>query len=216
MTQIVPSLLVATVVLVGAAVADTSESERAIVVMGDSIAAGYGVDPAQAFPAVLQSLADEAGYEVKVVNAGVSGDTTAGGARRITWLLKRPVDVLIIELGGNDALRGIPTETSKKNLESIIIKTRERYPQAKILLTGMQIHENMGKEYTAQFKAVFEKVAKEQGVAFVPFLLDGVGGVETYNQADEIHPNPAGHKIVAANVWKALEPLLKTTPPTDQ
>lgn len=198
------------------AFADTSEQERAIVVMGDSIAAGYGVDPAQAFPAVLQSLADDAGYEVKVVNAGVSGDTTAGGARRVTWLLKRPVDVLIIELGGNDALRGIPTETSNKNLETIITKTREKYPQAKILLTGMQIHENMGKEYTAQFKALFENVAREQGIALVPFLLEGVGGVEKYNQADEIHPNPAGHKIVAANVWKALEPLLKTTPPTDQ
>ncbi len=190
--------------------ADSDGQKRTIVVLGDSIAAGLGVDPDQAFPAVLEKLVAKGGYPFHVVNAGVSGDTTAGGSRRINWLLKRPVEVLIIELGGNDALRGISPETTAENLESIIASARAKQPDIRIVLTGMQIHQNMGLEYTAEFKALFGKVAKKTEVALVPFLLEGVGGDPELNQADQIHPNAEGHRIVAENVWRILEPVLKS------
>lgn len=209
MTQTIQKLAAFAAVLLGTT-AGGGAAERNIVVLGDSIAAGYGVDQDESFPALLQSLIAEKDRSARVVNAGVSGDTTSGGSRRISWVLKQPVDVLIIELGGNDALRGIPPEITRKNLETIIGKAREKNPDMKILLAGMQIHQNMGKDYADKFKALFENVAKEQQVALVPFLLEGVGGVPELNQADEIHPNVEGHKRVAQNVWKVLEPMLVT------
>ncbi len=189
--------------------AESDAEPRTIVVLGDSIAAGLGVEPDQAFPAVLQRLVETGNYPFRVVNAGVSGDTTAGGSRRINWVLRRPMDVLIIELGGNDALRGVATETTAKNLERIISSARAKNPGMRIILAGMQIHQNMGQEYTSEFKALFETVAKTTNVALVPFLLEGVGGDPKLNQADQIHPNVEGHKIVAQNVWRILEPVLK-------
>jgi acyl-CoA thioesterase-1 len=218
MTQIIHSLLVAMVVTCCGVVrgADSDEQERTIVVLGDSIAAGLGVDLDQAFPSVLEKLVEKAGYPFHVVNAGVSGDTTAGGSRRINWLLKRPMDVLIIELGGNDALRGISPETTAENLVSIIASARTKQPEVRIVLTGMQIHQNMGPEYTTEFKALFEKVAKKTDVFLVPFLLEGVGGDPELNQADQIHPNMEGHKIVAENLWKVLEPVLKSARASDR
>lgn len=182
---------------------------RTIVVLGDSIAAGLGVEPDQAFPAVLQRLVERGDYPFRVVNAGVSGDTTSGGSRRINWLLRRPMEVLVIELGGNDGLRGISPDTTAKNLETIISSARTKSPGVRILLAGMQIHQNMGLEYTGEFKALFERVAKTADVDWVPFLLEGVGGDPELNQEDQIHPNVEGHKIVAQNVWKILEPVLK-------
>ncbi len=180
-----------------------------VVVLGDSLAAGYGVDPAEAFPALIQKKAESAGLPVTVVNAGVSGDTTAGGVRRLDWLLKRPVDLLLIELGGNDGLRGTPVASTRTNLVTMIRKAREKYPSIRVVLAGMQMPPSMGQDYAAEFRDLFESVARSEKTALIPFLLEGVGGIESLNQADQIHPNRQGHQKVAENVWRVLEPLLK-------
>lgn len=187
-------------------------SRARVVVLGDSITAGYGLDPDEAYPAVLQQKADAAKLAVTVVNAGVSGDTTAGGLRRVQWALGAGADVLVIALGGNDGLRGISPKQTAENLSGIVTKAREKNPQLKVLIAGMQMPENMGKEYTADFAAVFPKVAQEQHATLVPFLLAGVGGDEKLNQADHIHPTAEGQKLVAENVWKLLEPVVKAGP----
>ncbi len=202
------AILVSCVIAICSRAVKASEP-KTIVVLGDSIAAGYGVDPGQAFPSLLQKKVEASGLSYKVVNAGLSGDTTAGGARRISWLLKRPIDVLVVELGGNDGLRGIPPEETGANLEKIIDAAREKNPTVKILLAGMQMPQNMGASYTEKFKAVFPAVAKKKQVTLLPFLLEGVGGKADLNQPDRIHPNPEGHKIVADTVWAGLEPVLK-------
>lgn len=187
-----------------------AEVERkTVVVLGDSIAAGSGVDLAESFPGVLQKRIEEKKLPWEIVNAGVSGDTTAGGLRRMPWLLKRRVDVLLIELGGNDGLRGLAPEETRTNLEKIIALAREKYPDVKIILAGMQMPSNMGAEYTKKFSALFAEVAKEKKTELIPFVLEGVGGKAELNQPDRIHPNPEGHKIVAQNVWAVLEPVLK-------
>lgn len=187
----------------------SNESTRTLLVLGDSIAAGYGLDLSEAFPAQLQSKIDKAKLPFKVVNAGVSGDTTAGGARRIGWVLKRPVDVLLIELGGNDGLRGLNPAETEKNLHSIIDKAREKYPSIKIVIAGMQMPENMGREYTQEYRELFGRVAKEKGAFLIPFLLEGVGARAELNQPDRIHPTAEGHQIIAETVWKHIQPILK-------
>lgn len=184
------------------------EGNETITVIGDSIAAGYGVGKEHSFPARLQSRIDKLGLPYSVVNAGVSGDTTAGGLRRIQWILKRPADILIIELGGNDGLRGILTEETERNLNGIIDRARERNPKIRIIIAGMQMPQNMGLEYTEAFRAIFPRVAKEKKVSLVPFLLESVGGVAEMNQLDLIHTNKQGHEIVAENVWKVLRSLI--------
>jgi acyl-CoA thioesterase-1 len=187
---------------------------RTILVLGNSLAAGLGLDPSQAFPAVLQQKIDSLGWPFQVVNAGLSGETTAGGLRRIDWLLQRPVDVLILELGGNDGLRGVPVETTEENLKAIIDKTRARYPDARIVLAGMQMPPNLGADYTRRFRDVYPKVADEKDAALIPFLLEGVGGVASMMQGDGIHPTAAGQRIVAQNVWAVLELVLRDLAPT--
>lgn len=184
-------------------------TRRAVVILGDSIAAGSGVDPSEAFPSLLQTRVDEKKLPFEVVNAGLSGDTTAGGVRRLPWLLRRPMDVLVIELGGNDGLRGISPEETRGNLEKIIRLAREKYPEVRIILAGMQMPTNMGDDYNAKFRELFPKLAKEQKTELIPFLLEGVGGKADLNLPDRIHPNPEGHKIVATNVWNVLERVLK-------
>ncbi len=186
-----------------------TERQLTLVVLGDSIAAGYGVDADEAFPSVLQQKIDGAHLPYRVVNAGVSGDTTAGGLRRISWVLKQPVDVLLIELGGNDGLRGIVPDETARNLQGIIDKARAQYPAVKIAVSGMQMPANMGPEYTRKYREVFEEAAKKNDATFIPFLLEGVGARADLNQADRIHPNPEGHKIVAENVWKVIRPILE-------
>lgn len=182
-----------------------------ILVLGDSLAAGSGVEKEQAFPAILQKRVDQANLPYDVVNAGVNGDTSSGGRRRIPWLLRRPVDVLLLELGGNDGLRGIPPETTRSNLIAIVEATRAKYPEARVLVAGMQMPANMGPAYTEEFREVFPAVARETQSALIPFLLEGVGADPQYNQPDLIHPNPAGHRRVADTVWKYLEPVLRET-----
>jgi acyl-CoA thioesterase I len=183
---------------------------RVILFLGDSITAGYGLDPEQAFPALIQEKIDAKSWKFKVVNAGQSGDTSAGGLNRLDWLLKNRVDILILELGANDGLRGLPAETTRKNLQAIIDRTKDKYPEAKVIVAGMKVPPNMGGDYGRKFEAVFVDLAKKNKAVLIPFVLEGVGGSRELNLADGIHPTAKGHEIVAANVWKVLEPVLRS------
>jgi acyl-CoA thioesterase-1 len=182
---------------------------RIILFLGDSITAGYGLDPVEAFPALIQQKIDARRWDFQVVNAGQSGDTSAGGLGRLDWLLKNRVDVLVLELGANDALRGLPVETTRKNLQAIIERTKHKYPEAKVILAGMKVPPNMGGDYGRKFEAVFADLAKKNNVLLIPFILEGVGGVRELNLADGIHPTARGQEMVAAHVWKVLEPVLR-------
>jgi acyl-CoA thioesterase-1 len=195
--------------VLGRADSTAPPERKTIVVLGDSLAAGYGLDPSEAFPALLQSNIDAAGWNFKVVNAGLSGDTTAGGLRRMDWLLKRKMDVLVVELGGNDGLRGISPASTRTNLQAIIDRARQKYPQIQIVVAGMQMPPNMGDEYNQAFQKIFPDIAKSNQAALIPFLLEGVGGHPDLNQPDHIHPTAEGDKIVAENVWKVLTIVLQ-------
>ena len=190
------------------AVSVDSSQTLTILFFGNSLTAGYGLDPEQAFPALIQKKIDSLGWHYRVVNAGLSGETSAGGLRRIDWLLRQRVDVLVLELGGNDALRGLPLSATRQNLQGIIDKTRKRYPKVKIVIAGMQMAPNYGREYVSGFRALYPELAEKNGAALIPFLLEGVAGEPELNLPDRMHPNAAGHKIVAQNVWKVLAPLL--------
>lgn len=180
--------------------------KKRVVILGDSITAGYGLDPQQAYPALLQAKIDAAGLPYTVANAGVSGDTSAGGLRRVAWALgKDGADVLVVALGGNDGLRGISPEQTRGNLAGIIDKARTANPAMKIVVAGMRMPDNMGEEFTTRFQAVFPEIATAKKTALVPFLLEGVGGVESLNQVDRIHPTAAGQVKIAETVWKVLE-----------
>ena len=186
--------------------------KKKIIFFGDSLAAGYGLTLQDAFPNLIQQRIDSLGLPYEVVNAGLSGETTAGGASRIDWVLRSEPAIFVLELGGNDALRGLSPEQTVANLEGMIDKVRKRNPKAVILLAGMQIFPNMGPEYVQAFRSAFPTVAKNKKVELIPFLLEGVGGEPELNQADGIHPNVAGHKIVAETVWKYLAPHLSSAP----
>jgi acyl-CoA thioesterase-1 len=177
-----------------------------VVVLGDSLTAGLGLPADEAFPAVLQRKIDQQQLNYEVVNAGVSGDTTAGGLRRLDWVLTGKVRVLIVALGGNDGLRGLSTAEIHRNLSAIVTAARRR--GVTVLLAGMEAPPNFGSEYTAAFRRVYQDVAREQNVPLIPFLLQGVAGQPSFNQADGIHPNAAGARRVADVVWPALQPLL--------
>jgi acyl-CoA thioesterase I len=200
------SLLVALLFAILAAAA----GERVILVLGDSITAGYGLDLSQAYPELLQQRIDSRGWRFKVINAGQSGDTSAGGLTRLDWLLKNRVDVLVLELGANDGLRGLPPETTRKNLQAIIDRTKKKYPDARIVIAGMKIPPNMGRDYSDKFEAIYPAVARANKAALIPFILESVGGVRELNLPDGMHPTAKGHEIVAANVWKVLEPVLRS------
>ena len=181
-----------------------------VVFLGTSLTAGLGLPgPEQAWPARLAELADSAGLAMDAVNAGVSGDTSAGGLRRLEWLLREPLDVLVVELGANDGLRGQDPEATAANLRRIIEGVRARWPRARVLLCAMEAPPNMGDAYTGSFRAIFPEVARETGAELVPFLLQGVAGVPGLNQEDGMHPTPEGHLMMAANVWPTLEPALR-------
>lgn len=184
-------------------------TERVLVVLGDSLSAGFGVDPAEAWPARIQEWIRGARLPWKLVNAGVSGDTTAGGLRRLDWVLRRPVDALLIELGGNDGLRGLPLEATRTNLQAVIERTRAKYPEARIVIAGMKMPDNLGEAYTRQFEGLFRDLAEKHRLVLIPFLLDGVGGRPELNLPDQIHPNAEGHRRVATNVWNVLQPVLQ-------
>jgi acyl-CoA thioesterase-1 len=188
---------------------DTAARTKTIVFFGNSLTAGYGLSsPAQAFPALIQAKIDSLRLPYSVVNAGVSGETSSGGASRIDWILRQPVDVFVLELGANDGLRGIPIEETRKNLQAIIDKVRAKYPGAKLVLAGMQLPPNMGQAYATQFRDLYPELAKKNGVVLIPFLLEGVGGEAALNQEDGIHPTAEGARILAQNVWQVVAPLL--------
>ena len=183
--------------------------KKIIVFFGNSLTAGYGLDdPSQGFAGLIQKRIDSLGLHYKVVNAGVSGETTSGGNSRIDWLLKQPLDVFVLELGGNDGLRGIPVSETRKNLQEILDKVKAKYPDVKRVLAGMQIPPNMGQKYASEFKDVYADLAKKNDITLIPFLLEGVGGESKLNQADGIHPTAEGHKILAENVWIRVKDLL--------
>ena len=177
-----------------------------MVFLGDSLTAGLGLAPEQSYPALLQRKLDANGYRYEVVNAGVSGDTSAGGLRRLDWSLEGDVKILVVALGGNDGLRGLPPQDMKANLTAIVDRATER--GITVILAGMEAPPNYGADYTRQFRDVYLDLAKTSGVRFVPFLLQGVAGVSGLNQADGIHPNARGAQLVADLVWSALEPVL--------
>ncbi len=220
---ILPILLIATQLLLGCqgqpkqedqkekeapVAATTEEDTKTILFFGNSLTAGYGLDISEAFPALIQERIDSLGLPYTVVNAGLSGETTASGSSRVEWVLRDPVDIFVLELGGNDGLRGISTEETRKNLIEIIEKVRGTNPDVKIILAGMQIPPNMGEEYTSRFKVIFPELAEQKNTALIPFLLKNVGGIPDLNLPDGIHPTAEGHKIVAENIWEVLQPLL--------
>ena len=196
--------------------ADVEASEPAtttyVLVLGNSLTAGYGLanPEADAYPALLQTRIDDAGLDAQVVNAGVSGDTSAGGRRRIDWVLRRqPVDVLVRALGGNDGLRGLSPDSMQANLSAIIASVRELNAEADVVVAGMEAPPNMGDTYTSAFRQVFRDLAAEHDAALVPFLLDGVGGIPAMNQPDGIHPTTGGQERLASNVWPVLRSVLQ-------
>ena len=195
------------------AVAPTAAAEpapRTIIFFGDSLTAGYGLEnpAAQAFPALIQDKIDAAHLAWRTVNAGLSGETTAGGLRRVDWILRQPADIFVLALGGNDGLRGINPAVSRLNLQGIIDHVRAKYPTAKIVLAGMQMPSNLGADYTKDFAAMYPELADKNHATLVPFLLEGVGAIPELNQRDGIHPTAEGHAIIAENIWKILQPLL--------
>lgn len=183
-------------------------SEKVMLIFGDSIAAGYGLEQQEAFPSLLQTKIDSINAPWKVINGGLSGETTAAGVRRLEWSLQQRVDLLLIELGGNDALRGVSVSEMRSNLDQMIQMTKAKYPDAIIVLAGMKAPPNLGSKYANEFEAVYAQLAKKHSITLIPFILEGVGGIDRLNQADQIHPTAEGHRIIAQTVWEIVEPLL--------
>jgi acyl-CoA thioesterase I len=193
-----------------APVAAAPGAERpAVLFVGTSLTAGYGVAPEEAYPALLQDKIDSAGLNYRVVNAGVSGQTSAGARSSIDWLLRQPVSVLVIETGANDGLRGLPPDSLRANIQAILDRARELRPAPRLVLIGMRIPPNYGQSYSRQFEAVYPQIAKANDAELVPFLLEGVGGVAALNQPDGVHPTVQGQQRMAETVWRVLEPVLR-------
>jgi acyl-CoA thioesterase-1 len=188
--------------------ATIAKEQKNILFFGTSLTAGYGLDPTEAYPALIQNRIDSLQMPYKVINGGLSGETSAGGKGRIDWLLKQRVDIFVLELGANDGLRGLPVSQTIKNLQDIIDRVKAKYPDAKLVIAGMQVPPNMGAKYASDFKNMFPDLAKKNQMALIPFLLDKVGGIPKLNQADGIHPTAEGDKILAENVWVVLKGLL--------
>lgn len=188
--------------------ANHQANEKVILCFGNSITAGYGIDPEDAYPAVLEDLLIEKNLNYAVVNAGLSGETSAGGLTRINWILRNPVDIFILELGANDGLRGLQLTQTKSNLQSIIDKVLNKYPDTEIVIAGMMVPPNMGHDYSVKFTKMFTDLAEENEALLIPFLLDGVGGIPELNLPDGIHPNEEGHRILAKNVFKTIRDIL--------
>jgi acyl-CoA thioesterase-1 len=193
----------------------SAATQQRIVILGDSLTAGFGLEDEQDYPSILEKTLIDANLDQKwtIVNAGVSGDTSADGLHRLDWLLRQPVSILIVALGGNDGLRGLNVKVTEANLQAIIDQTRAKYPDVRIFIAGMLMPPNMGQDYTTAFAAIFPRVAARNHATLLPFLLDGVAGKSDLNQPDGIHPNADGAKIVAANVWKYLEPMINADAP---
>lgn len=181
-----------------------------IVFFGNSLTAAYQLSPEQGFVAIIQRRIDSLQLPYRCVNAGISGETTADGKSRIGWVLQQPIDIFVLELGGNDALRGLPVAQSRANLQAIADSVQQRYPDCQLVVAGMLAPPNLGASYTGAFQKMFSDLAQQNQAALIPFLLENVGGIAALNLEDGIHPNVAGQKIVAENVWQVLQPLLKS------
>ncbi|RZK56062.1 MAG: arylesterase [Pedobacter sp.] len=186
----------------------TENKQKNILFFGTSLTAGYGLDPSEAYPTLIQHKIDSLKLPYKVINAGVSGETSAAGKARIDWLLKQDFDVFVLELGANDGLRGISVKSATENMQFIIDKVRKKYPDVKMLIAGMQMPPSMGAKYANDFKDIYPKLAKKNNMVLIPFLLDKVGGNAKLNQKDGIHPTAEGAKILAENVWDKLKGVL--------
>ncbi len=189
--------------------ADTTQERRVILFFGNSLTAAYGLSPQEGFVALIQQKIDSLGLPYVCINAGNSGETTAGGRSRVAWVLNQPVSIFVLELGGNDALRGLPLDASRENLQAIIDQVRAKYPACRIVIAGMLAPPNLGPAYTEMFAQMYRDLAAANQATLIPFLLEGVGGEPEFNLPDGIHPNAAGHRIVSENVWKVLYPLLQ-------
>jgi acyl-CoA thioesterase-1 len=186
-------------------------AERPVVLcVGTSLTAGYGLDPDDAWPALLQARIDAAGLPHRVVNAGVSGETSAGALRRMDWLLRQPVAVLVLETGANDMLRGQDAAATRANVDAILTRARRQSPPPLLLLLGMRAAPNLGADYVRRFAPIYEELARKHEAVLVPFVLEGVAGIPRLNQGDGVHPTAEGQKIITGNIWKALEPLLRS------
>lgn len=185
-----------------------ANKKKAIVFFGNSLTAAYGLDPSQGFVGLIGERIDSLGLNYKVVNAGLSGETSAGGNSRIDWILRQKIDVFVLELGANDGLRGTAIEETHKNLASILQKVKIKYPKVKILICAMEALPNMGEKFTKEFRGIFANLAKENEAALIPFFLSNVGGIPELNQADGIHPTAKGHQIVTENIWAVLKEVI--------
>ena len=185
-----------------------ANEKKTIVFFGNSLTAAYGLDPSQGFVGLIGERIDSLGLAYKVVNAGLSGETSAGGNSRIDWILRQKIDVFVLELGANDGLRGTSTAETYKNLTSILQKVKTKYPEVKILICAMEALPNMGEKFTTEFRGIFANLAKENDATLIPFFLSNVGGVPELNQADGIHPTAKGHQIVTENIWAVLKEVL--------
>ena len=186
-----------------------SSSRPAVVFLGTSLTAGYGIDPQQAYPALIQQKIDSAGLNYRVINAGLSGETSAGALRRADWLFQQPIEVLVVETGANDGLRGLPADSLRANIQGIFDRAKRLRPAPRLVLVGMRIPPNYGRTYAQQFEAVYPQLARSNGAVLVPFLLEGVGGVRGLNQPDGVHPTAEGQRKMAETVWRVLEPVLR-------
>jgi len=193
----------------GSATATASTARKTVLFLGTSLTAGLGLEPDSAFPQQLQRKIDAAGLSYQTVNAGVSGETSAGLLRRLDWVLQRPADVIVVETGANNGLRGQPVAGTQATIGQILDRIHREQPKARVLLVQMEAPTNLGASYTSAFRAMFPALARSHGATLLPFLLDGVAGRPALNQADGIHPNYVGERIVTENVWRGLEPVLE-------
>lgn len=190
--------------------ASMASSQRPTVLfLGTSLTAGYGIDPEQSYPAIIQQKIDSAGLDYRVINAGLSGETSAGALRRADWLFRQPVSVLVLETGANDGLRGLPPDSLRANIQGVLDRAKRLRPPPRLVLLGMRVPTNYGSTYSQQFESLYPQLAKSNGAVLVPFLLEGVGGVRALNQPDGVHPTGQGQRKMAETVWRVLEPVLR-------
>jgi acyl-CoA thioesterase-1 len=190
-----------------------SSQRPTVLFLGTSLTAGYGIDPEKAYPALIQQKIDSAGLGYRVINAGLSGETSAGALRRADWLFQQPVSVLVLETGANDGLRGLPPDSLRANIQGILNRAKQLRPPPRLVLVGMRVPPNYGRAYSGEFEALYPQLAKSNGAVLVPFLLEGVGGVRALNQPDGVHPTAEGQRRMAETVWRVLKPVLKQSQP---
>lgn len=200
-------LVLSLILMLSSLIHQTDVESKTIIFYGDSITAGYGVGTEFAFPRLIESQLDKDGFDVEIVNAGLSGETSAGGLTRIDWILNRPFDVFVLELGANDGLRGLPVNETSKNLQAIIDKVKAKYANTQIVLAGMMVPPNMGQDYSKEFESLYPQLAAKNNAILIPFLLKDVAGIAELNQPDGIHPNTQGHKIIADNLYPYFKKL---------